>query len=113
MCRGLGYNEILTYSFIAPAYYNKIRMPEKDPRRNSIAILNPLGEETSIMRTTALPSLLETLARNNSHRNPSASCMKWQRYTYLWKARICATKSSSSLWAATAAAWTSSNSRVR
>lgn len=72
VCRGLGYNEILTYSFIAPAYYNKIRMPEKDPRRNSIAILNPLGEETSIMRTTALPSLLETLARNNSHRNSSA-----------------------------------------
>ncbi|MDY4953333.1 MAG: phenylalanine--tRNA ligase subunit beta, partial [Candidatus Onthomonas sp.] len=72
VCRGLGYNEILTYSFIAPAYYNKIRMPENDPRRKSIAILNPLGEETSIMRTTALPSLLETLARNNSHRNPSA-----------------------------------------
>ena len=72
VCRGLGYNEILTYSFIAPAYYNKIRLPENDPRRSSIAILNPLGEETSIMRTTALPSLLETLARNNSHRNPSA-----------------------------------------
>ena len=72
VCRGLGYNEILTYSFIAPAYYNKIRLPENDPRRRSIAILNPLGEETSIMRTTALPSLLETLARNNSHRNPSA-----------------------------------------
>lgn len=72
VCRGLGYNEILTYSFIAPAYYDKIRMPEQDPRRNSIAILNPLGEETSIMRTTALPSLLETLARNNNHRNPSA-----------------------------------------
>ncbi|MCD8382863.1 MAG: phenylalanine--tRNA ligase subunit beta [Clostridiales bacterium] len=72
ICRGLGYSEILTYSFISPSYYNKIRMAEDDPRRKSITILNPLGEDTSIMRTTAIPSLLETLARNYSHRNPSA-----------------------------------------
>ncbi|MCD7753916.1 MAG: phenylalanine--tRNA ligase subunit beta [Clostridiales bacterium] len=72
ICRGLGYSEILTYSFISPNYYNKIRMAEDDPRRKSITILNPLGEDTSIMRTTAIPSLLETLARNYSHRNPSA-----------------------------------------
>ncbi len=72
ICRGLGYSEILTYSFISPNYYNKIRMPEDDPRRQSVTILNPLGEDTSIMRTTSLPSLLETLARNDSHHNPSA-----------------------------------------
>ena len=72
VCRGLGYSEILTYSFISPAYYDKIRLPENDHHRDSITILNPLGEETSIMHTTALPSLLETLARNNSFRNPSA-----------------------------------------
>ena len=72
ICCGLGYSEILTYSFIAPAYYDKIRLAENDPRRISVKILNPLGEETSIMRTTPLPSMLETLARNNNHRNPSA-----------------------------------------
>ena len=72
ICCGLGYSEILTYSFIAPAYYDKIRLAENDPRRASVKILNPLGEETSIMRTTPLPSMLETLARNNNHRNPSA-----------------------------------------
>lgn len=71
-CRGLGYSEIITYSFISPNYYNKIRMPEDDPRRKSITILNPLGEDTSIMRTTAIPSMLETLARNYNHRNPEA-----------------------------------------
>ena len=70
--RGLGYSEILTYSFISPSDYSKIRMPEDSPLRKSVTILNPLGEDTSIMRTTALPSLLETLARNYSHRNPAA-----------------------------------------
>jgi phenylalanyl-tRNA synthetase beta chain len=71
-CRGLGFNEIMTYSFISPSYYNKIRLPEDSPLRNSIRILNPLGEDTSIMRTTALPSMLETLARNYSRHNLSA-----------------------------------------
>lgn len=71
LCRGMGYSEIITYSFISPSYYDKIRMPEKDPRRNSVTILNPLGEDTSILRTTALPSMLETLSRNYSYRNKS------------------------------------------
>ena len=42
-------------------------MPENDPRRNSIVISNPLGEDTSVMRTTAIPSMLEVLARNNNY----------------------------------------------
>lgn len=71
-CRGLGFNEIMTYSFISPSYYDKIRLPKHSPLRNSIRILNPLGEDTSIMRTTALPSMLETLARNYSHHNAVA-----------------------------------------
>ncbi len=71
-CRGLGFNEIMTYSFISPSAYNKIRLPEDSGLRNSIRILNPLGEDTSIMRTTALPSMLETLAWNHSHHNAIA-----------------------------------------
>ena len=71
LCRSMGYSEILTYSFISPSWYDKIRMPEDDPRRRSVTLLNPLGEDTSVMRTTALPSLLETLGRNISFRNPS------------------------------------------
>ncbi len=71
-CRSQGFNEIMTYSFISPNYYNKIRLPEDSPLRDSIRILNPLGEDTSIMRTTPLPSMLETLARNYSYHNPAA-----------------------------------------
>ena len=65
----LGYNEVSTYSFISPKYYDKILMPSDSPLRNSVKIINPLGEDTSIMRTTTLPSILETLARNYSNRN--------------------------------------------
>jgi phenylalanyl-tRNA synthetase beta chain len=68
----LGASEIMTYSFISPKYYDKIRMPVDSPLRKSITISNPLGEDTSIMRTTALPSMLEILARNYNNRNASA-----------------------------------------
>ena len=68
-CRTMGYNEIITYSFISPTYYDKIRWPQDAARRESFKILNPLGEDTSIMRTTVLPSMLEILTRNYNYRN--------------------------------------------
>ena len=67
-----GVSEIMTYSFISPKYYNKVMMPEDHPLRNSVVISNPLGEDTSIMRTTALPSMLEILAKNYNNRNEYA-----------------------------------------
>ena len=72
VCRACGYSEIITYSFISPTCYDKIRWAPDEPLRNSLKILNPLGEDTSIMRTTALPSMLETLQRNCNYRNKSA-----------------------------------------
>ncbi|MBQ9161845.1 MAG: phenylalanine--tRNA ligase subunit beta [Clostridia bacterium] len=66
---GMGINQIHTFSFISPKYYDKIRLPENDPLRNSVVISNPLGEDTSVMRTVALPSMLEVLARNNNFSN--------------------------------------------
>ena len=72
VCRACGYDEIITYSFISPTYYDKIRWAEDDPRRQSFKILNPLGEDTSIMRTTTLPSMLEILTRNYNYRNKAA-----------------------------------------
>lgn len=69
---GQGLNEIITLSFISPKYYDKIRLPENSPLRDSVTIINPLGEDTSIMRTTTIPSMLETLALNNNNRNPVA-----------------------------------------
>jgi len=72
LSRSCGFDEIITYSFISPTYYDKIRWSEDDPRRQSFKILNPLGEDTSIMRTTTLPSMLEILTRNYNYRNPAA-----------------------------------------
>ncbi len=72
ICRSVGCDEIITYSFISPTCYDKIRWPEDDKRRESLKILNPLGEDTSIMRTTTLPSMLEILSRNDHFRNKSA-----------------------------------------
>ncbi len=73
ICRSLGLDEIITYSFISPSYYDKIRLPADSPLRDSLKILNPLGEDTSIMRTTVLPSMLEILTRNYNFRNASAA----------------------------------------
>lgn len=72
VCRSLGYDEIITYSFISPTYYDKIRLPEDSPLRKSMKIMNPLGEDTSIMRTTVMPSMLEILTRNYNYRNKEA-----------------------------------------
>jgi len=84
LCRGLGYSEIITYSFISPAYYDKINLPPDSPLRNSLKILNPLGEDTSIMRTTTLPSMLEILARNCHYRNKAVRLYELGR-TYFAK----------------------------
>ena len=66
---GMGLDEITTFSFISPRYYDKIRLPEDESVRRSIVISNPLGEDTSIMRVTALPSMMEALALNNNMGN--------------------------------------------
>ena len=69
LCRGLGYSEIITYSFTSPTAFDQIRLPGDSPLRNALKIQNPLGEDTSIMRTIALPSMLEILSRNNAYHN--------------------------------------------
>ena len=72
VCRSLGFSEIITYSFVSPAIFDQIRLPADSSLRNAMRIQNPLGEDTSIMRTTALPSMLEILSRNNAYHNKSA-----------------------------------------
>ena len=66
---GMGFSQIHTFSFISPKYYDKIRLPKDCALRKSVVIRNPLGEDTSVMRTTAVPSMLEVLARNNNFSN--------------------------------------------
>lgn len=72
-CVSLGFTEIKTYSFMSPKAYDRICLPENSPFRNSIVITNPLGEDTSVMRTTALPCMLDVVARNYNNRNLSGS----------------------------------------
>ncbi|MBR2422410.1 MAG: phenylalanine--tRNA ligase subunit beta [Oscillospiraceae bacterium] len=69
LCRGLGYSEIITYSFVSPSIFDQIRIPADSPLRNAMRIQNPLGEDTSIMRTIALPSMMDILSRNNAYHN--------------------------------------------
>ncbi len=72
ICRSLDFSEIITYSFVSPGVFDQIRLPEASPLRNAMRIQNPLGEDTSIMRTTALPSMLDILARNYAYHNKQA-----------------------------------------
>ena len=69
LCRSLGYSEIITYSFVSPAIFDNIRLPKDSALRNAMRIQNPLGEDTSIMRTIALPSMLDILSRNYNYHN--------------------------------------------
>ena len=66
---GMGLNQIQTFSFISPKYYDKVLLPADSALRNSVVISNPLGEDTSVMRTTSLPSMLEILTRNCNFNN--------------------------------------------
>lgn len=67
-----GLYEVSTYSFISPKYYDKINLPADSSCRNCVVIRNPLGEDTSVMRTTTIPSMLEVLSRNYNNRNKTA-----------------------------------------
>ncbi len=95
-CRSMGLDEIITYSFISPTYYDKIRMPVDSPLRDSLRILNPLGEDTSIMRTTTTRRPPCTRSAASTSSGPTA-----------WR-----TSRRSSPSAATVRRWTSSRSRA-
>ena len=71
LCRSLGFSEIITYSFVSPAIFDQIRLPADSVLRNAMRIQNPLGEDTSIMRTIAVPSMLDILSRNHAYHNKS------------------------------------------
>lgn len=66
---GCGYNQALTYTFGSPQEFEKIGLPTDCDERDAVRISNPFGEDTSIMRTTILPSMLISLGLNYSRRN--------------------------------------------
>jgi phenylalanyl-tRNA synthetase beta chain len=67
-----GVDEILSYSFVSKKDLDKIKLPESSLLRNQVALINPLGEEFSVMRSTLMPNLLDVLARNSNRKNKQA-----------------------------------------
>jgi phenylalanyl-tRNA synthetase beta chain len=67
---GYGMNEILTYSFVSPKSVDKAGISENDiSKRNFVKIINPLGEENSVMRTMLTPNMMEVLSKNYAKGN--------------------------------------------
>jgi phenylalanyl-tRNA synthetase beta chain len=62
--KGSGYSEIITFSFISPDSAQRLGISEDDNRRKVVKIKNPLTEDQSVMRTTLVNSLLETMKKN-------------------------------------------------
>ena len=64
-----GFSQGMTYSFESPKVFDKLRIPKDSPLRRTVEIMNPLGEDYSIMRTTPLNGMLTSLATNYNRRN--------------------------------------------
>ena len=66
---GMGLFEVLNYSFISPKWIEKLGLDDGDARRKAVVLRNPLGEDTSVMRTSLVPSMLNTVANNLNRGN--------------------------------------------
>jgi len=69
---GLGYDEIINFSFLGQRQLEMLGLPESDPRLRPIGIRNPLGEDTAVMRTTLAADMFRVLSRNMNARTPEA-----------------------------------------
>jgi phenylalanyl-tRNA synthetase beta chain len=67
-----GLNQSISYAFMSPKAFDKINLEADNPLRNTVTIKNPLGEDYSVMRTTTLPSIMESLGRNYARNNEIA-----------------------------------------
>jgi phenylalanyl-tRNA synthetase beta chain len=63
---GFGFSETINYSFVSGNSCDNLGLKKEDPKRRTVAVLNPLSEEQAIMRTSLVPGLLETVQRNLS-----------------------------------------------
>lgn len=68
----LGFSQSISYSFFSPKVFDKLNLREDSPLRDAINIKNPLGEDYSVMRTTIVPSIMDSLYRNYSYSNSEA-----------------------------------------
>lgn len=82
---GEGMNETYTYSFTSPKLFEMLDIPADSELRNTVTLLNPLGEDMSIMRTTLAHSMIEVMAKNISRGNKNARFFEFAN-VYLPKA---------------------------
>lgn len=80
---GAGFNEVINFSFASHADISKLNLPESDRRAAAVALLNPLVDEHAVMRTTLLPALLQTTARNFSLRNFNLRLFEMRRVYWI------------------------------
>jgi phenylalanyl-tRNA synthetase beta chain len=66
---GIGFAEVINYSFTSASAWDQILLAADDPRRRNVLVVNPLTEDQAVMRTSLLPSLLDTVARNLAYRS--------------------------------------------
>ena len=64
-----GFSQGMSYSFESPKVFDKLRLPQDSQLRKTVDIMNPLGEDYSVMRTTSLNGMLTSLATNYNRRN--------------------------------------------
>ncbi len=63
---GFGFFEAINYNFIHQESWDRLNLAEDDARRNGVAILNPISEQMSVLRTSLIPGLMETMKRNTA-----------------------------------------------
>ena len=81
----IGLSEVMTYSFIHPNSFDKLELSADDSRRIGIEVMNPISDEFKVMRTTMVPSILNTVSYNLAHQIDSVKIFEVGR-TYLPKA---------------------------
>ncbi|CUH96196.1 Phenylalanine-tRNA ligase beta subunit [Propionispora sp. 2/2-37] len=66
---GIGFSEVISFSFTHPSILDKLNIPQDDNRRRAVTILNPITDDFPLLRTTLLGGILETIVRNLSRKN--------------------------------------------
>lgn len=72
----MGANEVMTYSFVSPKVFDNTRIEEDSWERGYVKIINPLGEDYSVMRTFLTPNMMDVLARNYSRKLEAVRCFE-------------------------------------
>lgn len=73
----LGFNELITFSFVGDSNFDKLNLKKDNKLRDAVRIINPLGDEFSVMRTTLISNLLENLSYNEHRDNNNVAAFEF------------------------------------